>query len=47
MTITCGNCGTELEDDGSVAAEDNEEWCNNCDDMRPFEDGVCQRCGES
>jgi hypothetical protein len=47
MSIICGCCGTELDDDGTPLEEqENEEWCDNCDDYRPFNDGVCMRCGE-
>ena len=45
MSINCPVCGSEINDDGSEANDD--QWCDNCGDTRPFEDGICQRCGES
>lgn len=40
--ITCPVCATELNEDGSEANDD--QFCDNCGDFRPFEDGICQRC---
>lgn len=45
IVITCPCCGSSLTDDGELASEDSEEWCNTCGDLRPILDGVCARCG--
>lgn len=37
----------EAEDGNPIDDEEIEQWCDNCGDLRPFEDGSCLRCGES